>query len=75
MAHNIGNVRGRLASTSTKNVFKTWGNIEAKASCRRPPKYKKCKNTKNVKNENRQKHIILEGSRQNGLHHWIQRIL
>ena len=43
--------------------------LKAKASCRRPPKYKKCKNIKNVKNENRQKHIIFEGFRQNGLHH------
>ena len=31
------------------------------------PKYKKCKNIKNVKKENRQKLIILEGFRQNGL--------
>ena len=30
---------------------------------------------KNVENENRQKHIIVEGFRQNGLHHWIQRTL
>ena len=37
------------------------------------PKYKKCKNMKNVKNENHQKLIILEGFSQHGLHHWIQR--
>jgi len=29
---------------------------------------------KNVKNENHQKHFILEGFSQNGLHHRIQRI-
>ena len=34
---------------------------------------KKCKNIKNVKNENRQKLIILEGFRQNGLQIRIQR--
>ena len=38
------------------------------------PKYKKCKNIKNDKNEHRQKHVILEGFSQNGHHHRIQRI-
>ena len=32
------------------------------------------KQIKNVKNENRKQYVILEGFRQNGLHHWIQRI-
>ena len=36
------------------------------------PKYKKCKNIKNDKNENRQTHVILEGFSQNGHHHRIQ---
>ena len=37
------------------------------------PKYRKIKNTKNVENENRQKLIIFEGFRQNGLQIRIQR--
>ena len=41
-------------------------NLKAKASCRRPQTYKTIKNDKN---KNRQKHIIFEGFRQNGLHH------
>ena len=48
-------------------------NWKAKASCRRPNNIKKCKNMKNVKNENRHKLIILEGFRQNGLQIRIQR--
>ena len=36
------------------------------------PKYKKCTNMKNVKNENCQKLIIFEGFRQNGLQIRIQ---
>ena len=36
------------------------------------PKYKKCKNIKNVENENRQKHVSLKGFSQNGYHHRIQ---
>ena len=47
--------------------------IKAKASCRRPQNIEKCKNMKNVKNENRQKLIIFEGFRQNGLQIRIQR--
>ena len=43
--------------------------LKAKASCRRLRKYKNAKIQKNVKNENRQKLIILEGFRQNGRHH------
>ena len=42
--------------------------LKAKASCRRPQKYKK------YKNENRQKLIILEGFSQNGLQIRNQRI-
>ena len=41
-------------------------NLKAKASCRRPQNIEKCKNIKHVKNENRQKHVILEGFSQNG---------
>ena len=37
-----------------------------------PKIYKKCKHIKNDKNENRQKHVILEGFRQNGLQIRIQ---
>ena len=44
-------------------------NSKAKTSCRRPQKYKKCKNIKNDRNENRQKHVIFEGFSQNGQHH------
>ena len=47
--------------------------LKAKASCRRPKNIKKCKHVKNVKNENRQKLIIFEGFRQNGLQIRIQR--
>ena len=47
--------------------------LKAKASCRRPQNIKKCKNIKNIKNENRQKLIIFEGFRQNGLQIRIQR--
>ena len=45
--------------------------LKAKASCRRPPKYKKCKT---CQNEHLQKLIILEGFSQNGHHHLFQRI-
>ena len=37
------------------------------------PKYRKMQKIKNVKNENRQKHVIFEGFRQNGLQIRIQR--
>ena len=47
--------------------------LKAKASCRRPQNIEKCKNMKNVKNENCQKLIIFEGFRQNGLQIRIQR--
>ena len=40
-----------------------------------PKNIEKCKNMKNVKNENRQKHDILEGFSQNGLQIRIQRIV
>ena len=46
-------------------------NLKAKASCRRPQKYEKYEK---CQNENRQKHVILEGFRQNGLQIRIQRI-
>ena len=45
-------------------------NLKAEASCRRPKNIEKCKN---IKNENCQKHVILEGFRQNGLQIRIQR--
>ena len=52
---------------------KNRSNLKAKASCRRPQNIEKCKNMKNVKNENYQKLIIFEGFRQNGLQIQIQR--
>ena len=45
--------------------------LKAKASCRRPQKYEKCKT---CQNENLQKLIILEGFSQNGHHHLFQRM-
>ena len=45
--------------------------LKAKASCRRPQKYEKCKK---CQHENLQKLIILEGFSQNGHHHIFQRI-
>ena len=41
---------------------------------RPPPKMKKMKKMQNVKNENHQKHVVLEGFRQNGLQIRNQRI-
>ena len=48
--------------------------LKAKASCRRPQKYKKWQKCKKCKNENLQRLIILEGFMQNGYHHLFQRI-